>query len=212
VGRLAPDAVMARAFAAIEALFTLGVALGAAVTSPVIALLGGRGALLALGLVGPAAVAMAWPALRALDRRMTKRDADVAVLHQVAVLRSLPAPTIEHLAAGMERVVFGPGAIVFEEGQAGESVYVVTAGHAEVTHAGGHVAQLGPGTCFGELELLRTDLARTATVRAADDAALHVGVLCGDRFVAAVTGFASTAKLAENLLRARLPAAAATTA
>jgi hypothetical protein len=39
--------------------WTLGVAFGAAVTSPVIALLGSRGALLALGVVGPAAVATA---------------------------------------------------------------------------------------------------------------------------------------------------------
>jgi MFS family permease len=206
--RLTPDAVMARAFAALEALWTLGVALGAAVSSPVIVLLGGRGALLVLGLVGPAAVATAWPALRALDRRMAKRDADIAVLHQVAMLRSLSAPAIEHLAAGLERVVFGPGAIVLEDGQAGESVYVVTTGHAEVTHGGSRVAQLGPGSCFGELELLRSDLPRTATVRAADDAALHVGVLGRDRFVAAVTGFASSAKRAENPLRTRLPAVA----
>jgi MFS family permease len=211
LGRLTPDAVMARAFAAIEALWTLGVALGAAVSSPMIALLGGRGALLALGLVGPAAVATAWPALRELDRRMAKRDADIAVLHDVAMLRSLPAPTIEHLAAGLERVVFGPGATVLEGGQAGESVYVVTAGHAEVTHGGGRVAQLGPGSCFGELELPYGDL-RTATVRAAADAALHVGVLGRDRFLAAVTGFASTPKPAENLLRTRRPAAAAAVA
>jgi hypothetical protein len=205
--RLAPDAVMARAFAALEALWTLGVALGAAATWPVVALLGGRGALLALGLVGPAAVATAWPALRALDRRMTKRDADIALLHQVATLRSLPTPTIEQLAAGMERVVFGPGATVLEEGQAGESVYIVTAGHAELTR-GGRVTQLGPGGCFGELELLRSDPPYTATVRAADEAALHVGVLRRDRFAAAVTGLASSTKPAENRLRTTLPAAA----
>jgi hypothetical protein len=40
----------------------------------VIALLGSRGALLALRVGGPAAVATAWPALRALDRRMAGRD------------------------------------------------------------------------------------------------------------------------------------------
>jgi Major Facilitator Superfamily/Cyclic nucleotide-binding domain len=205
--RLAPDAVMARTFAALEALWTLGVALGAAATWPVVALLGGRGALLALGLIGPAAVATAWPALRALDRRMAKRDANIALLHQVATLRSLPTPTIEQLAAGMERVVFGPGATVLEEGQAGESVYIVTAGHAELTR-GGRVIQLGPGGCFGELELLRSDPPYTATVRAADEAALHVGVLRRDRFAAAVAGLASSAKPAENRLRTRLPAVA----
>jgi hypothetical protein len=36
-----------------------------------------------------------------------------------------------------------------------------------------------------------------------------MGVLGRDRFVAAVTGFASSIKPAENLLRVRLPAAAA---
>jgi Cyclic nucleotide-binding domain/Major Facilitator Superfamily len=206
--RLAPDAVMARAFATLEGLFTLGVALGAALTPPAIALLGSRGALLGLGLLGPAAAAAAWPALRALDRRMAKRDADIAVLHQVAMLRSLPMPTIEHLAAGMEHVLFGPGATVLQEGQAGESVYVVTAGHAELS-PGGRVAQLGPGSCFSELELLASDLPHTATVRAPDDGTLHVGVLGRDRFVAAVTGLASSTKPAENLFRTRLPAAAA---
>jgi hypothetical protein len=210
--RLAPDAVMARTFASLEALWTLGVAVGAAVTPLVIALLGSRGALLALGIVGPAAVATAWPALRALDRRMAKRDADIAVLHQVAMLRPLPQSTIEQLAADMQRVVFGPGATVVEEGQAAQSVYVVTAGHAEMTRCGGHVAQLGPGSCFGEIELLRSDLPPTATVRAADDTALHVGVLGRDRFVAAVTAFASSTKPAENLVRVRLPAAAAAAA
>jgi hypothetical protein len=209
IARLTPDAVMARTFAAIEALWTLAVGLGAAVTAPAIALLGIRGALVALGLLGPLAVAMAWTALRALDRRMAKRDVDIELLHQVPVLRPLPQSMIEELAASLERVVFAPGATVFAEGEAGESFYIVTAGHAEVNRGGGHLGQLGPGSCFGELELLRGDLQRTATVRAADDTPLHVGVLARDRFAAAVTAFASSAKLAENLVRDRLPAAAA---
>jgi hypothetical protein len=75
----------------------------------VIALLGSRGALLALGVVGPAAVATAWPALRALDRRMARRDADIELLHQVALRRPLPQSAIEELAASLERVVLAPG-------------------------------------------------------------------------------------------------------
>jgi hypothetical protein len=118
---------MARTFATLEALWTLGVALGAAVTWPVIALLGSRGALLALGVVGPAAVATAWPALRALDRRMARRDADIELRHQVALRRKLPQSTIEALAARLERGVFAPGATVFEEGEAGESFSIVAA-------------------------------------------------------------------------------------
>ena len=142
---------------------------------------------------------------------MAKRDADITVLHQVAMLRSLPTPTIEHLAASMERVVFSPGATVLEEGQAGESVYVVTAGHAELTR-GGRVAQLGPGTCLSELELLTSDLPDTATVRAAANAPLHLGVFDRDRFMAAVTGSASSTRSAERRVQVRLPAAAAAAA
>jgi Cyclic nucleotide-binding domain len=200
---------MARAFAALEALFTLGVALGAAVTPPAIALLGSRGALLALGLIGPAAVATAWPALRALDQRMAKRDADIELLHQVAILRPVPQSTMEHLAVGLERVVFAPGASLFEDGEAGESLYIVTAGHAEITRPGSHVAQLGPGSCFGEIEQLTGDLPRIASARAAADTALHVGVLARDHFAAAATALASSAKLAETVVRVRLPAPAA---
>jgi len=114
--------------------------------SPVIALLGSRGALLALGVVGPAALATAWPALRALGRRMARRNADIELLHQVALQRPLPQSTIEELPASLERVVFAPGATVFEEGEAGESFYIVAAVHAEVTRRGGHVDQLGPGS------------------------------------------------------------------
>src|SRR4051794_7392111 len=57
MARLPPDRVMARVFATFEALLTLAVAVGAAVTAPAVALLGDRGALLVLGLVGPAGVA-----------------------------------------------------------------------------------------------------------------------------------------------------------
>jgi signal-transduction protein with cAMP-binding, CBS, and nucleotidyltransferase domain len=127
-----------------------------------------------------------------------RRDADIELLHQVALRRPLPQSTIEDLAASPERVVFAPGATVFEEGEAGESFYIVAAVHAEVTRRGAHFDQLGPGSYFGETELLRSDLPRTATVRAADDTILHVGVLARERLIAAVTAFASSAKRARS--------------
>jgi CRP-like cAMP-binding protein len=102
------------------------------------------------------------------------RDADIEVLHRVAMLRPLPEPTIEYLASGLERAVYTAGATVFDEGDPGASFYVVTGGRAEVTRGGSPVAKLGPGECFGEIALLRSDLPRTATVRAARDAALRV--------------------------------------
>jgi hypothetical protein len=94
---------------------------------------------------------------------MARRDADIELLHQVALRRPPPQSTIEDLAASPERVVFAAAATVFEEGEAGESFYIVAALHAE---------------------LPRSDLPRTATVRGADDTILHVGVLARERFIA----------------------------
>jgi hypothetical protein len=107
-----------------------------------IALLGSRGALLALRVGGPAAVATAWPALRALDRRMAGRDVTSSCCTRLHS-GPLPQSTIEDVAASLERVVFAPRATVFEEGEAGESFHIVGAGHAQVTRRGGHVGQLG---------------------------------------------------------------------
>jgi hypothetical protein len=73
--RLAQDRVMARVFAAFEGVLTLGVAAGAAATPLAVDLLGTRGALVAIGLAGPLAVATTWPALGRLDVRMLARDA-----------------------------------------------------------------------------------------------------------------------------------------
>jgi MFS family permease len=210
LARLADETVLARMFAAFEAILTFGTAAGALLTPLVIDLVGIRSALVAVGLVAPVAVAARWAALRRLDARMRVRDADIAVLHRVAVLRSLTQSTIEQLAASLQRVVFAPRATVLQDGDATESFYIVTAGRAEVTRRGGHVAQLGPGSCFGEIEPLPGDPPRTATVRATHDTGLHVGVLARDRLVAAVAAFASSAKLAED--PARLPLRAALTA
>ena len=207
LARLADEPVLARTFAAFEAILTLGVAVGALLTPLVIDLVGIRSALVAVGLVAPVAVAARWAALRRLDARMRVRDADIAVLHQVAALRSLPQSTIEQLAASLQRVVFAPGATVLQDG----SFYIVTAGRAAATREGGHIAQLEPGSCFGEMiEPLPSDLPRTATVRATHDTALHLGVLAPDRLLAAVAALASSAKLAEE--PARVPLRAALTA
>jgi hypothetical protein len=94
---------------------------------------------------------------------MARRDADIEL--PAPGCTPAPAAAIDDRGSGRE-----PGAgrlrrrgTVFEEGEAGESFYTVAALHAE---------------------LLRSDLPRTATVRAADDTILHVGVLARECFIA----------------------------
>src|SRR5215211_3432668 len=155
LARLADETVLARMFAAFEAILTLGVAAGGLLAPLVIELLGVRLALLAIGLIAPLAVAASWPALRRLDARISVRDADIEILRGVGMLRVLPAATIEQLGAALEHAEFAPRTAVFEQGERGDRFYVVESGRAEVVRDGRVVATLGRGDCFGEIALLR---------------------------------------------------------
>ena len=93
--RLAHETVSARVFAGVEGIETFGVAAGAALAPVVIELVGIRGALVALGLVGPVSAALAWPRLRRLDVRMRVRDTDVQWLPIAPMPRPLSQATIE---------------------------------------------------------------------------------------------------------------------
>ena len=65
------------------------------------------------------------------------------------------------------------GALIVEEGQEGESFYVIVEGHVEILRDGEVLNTLGPGQFFGEVALLgHTE--RNATVRAATPVRLLV--------------------------------------
>jgi MFS family permease len=88
LARLADESVLARVFAAFEAILTLGIAAGALLTPLVIDLLGIRIALVAVGVVTPLAVIACSAQQRRLDARLRVRDADVELLHHVPMLRA----------------------------------------------------------------------------------------------------------------------------
>ena len=211
LARLADEAVLARMFAAFEAILTIGIAAGALLTPLILELFGIRLALVTVGLVTPIAVVACWAELRRLDARMRVRDADIELLQQVPMLRALPQATIEQLAAALEHAEVPRGSAVFEQGDAGERFYIVEAGSAEVVRDGSIVKTLRRGDCFGEIALLR-ERPRTATVRASDDAPLRVSVLPRNAFLTAVTGYPASTIAGERVVTARLEALAATPA
>lgn len=71
------------------------------------------------------------------------------------------------------------GAVLAEQGTVGREFFVITDGSATATRDGAWLAQLGPGSFFGELALLDGGL-RTATVTA--DTAMTLLVLSRTEF------------------------------
>jgi MFS family permease len=199
--RLTDDAVLARTFAAFEAIITLGVGAGAIVTPLVIDAVGIRLALVLIGLLAPVAVLAAWRTLHALDDRVRVQDTDIALLQRVPMLRALPEATIEQLAAGLTRSSLPPGELVFAEGDHGDDFYVIEQGEAEVVGDGRLIGTIGPGDGFGEIALLRA-CQRTASVRAVTS--LTLCAVSRDGFVAAVVGYSRSMTAADELIAGHL--------
>jgi len=204
--RLMPDEVLARVFGALESLVALAVGLGSILTPLLIHLFGIRGALVAIGLLTPAVAAFAWSRLVRVDEGLGAQADVIDRLRQVTMLRPLPISTIEHLARSVREESVEPGKTVIEQGQVGESFYVIIAGEVEVTANGRLLRVLSDGGSFGEIALLR-DVPRTTTVRARTPLALYE--LDRRHFVPIVSGYSESAAEAETVVETRLAASAA---
>jgi CRP/FNR family transcriptional regulator len=105
------------------------------------------------------------------------------LLARVPVFAMLGEDDLRRIAEVAVPRRFDPGEVVFREGDASDTCYVVRGGHCRAVreHAGGRtitLATFGPGEIFGELAMFEEER-RSATVEAVDE--LHVvGVLGGD--------------------------------
>jgi MFS family permease len=199
--RLAPDAVLARAFGVFEALVALGVGLGSVLAPALLTALGVRGALVATGVVLPVLALLCGPRLVALDLRLGVREAEIAVLRDVPVLRQLPVPSIEQLARRLRQATVPAGTAIVRQGEPGDAYFVLASGRAEVVGDGTVVGTLGPGDGFGEIALLH-DVLRTATVRACSE--VTVFELERGDFLDAVAGFNPSADAVRDVVAGHL--------
>ena len=166
--RLVPDHVLGRVLGTAEMIWTVTVALASIATPFFIEVSNLRITLVVAGGALPLSALLCWRALARVDAVAQVHAADVAVLQAVPMLRPLPVPAIEHLAAVARDSRVPSGEFVFSEGDAGERFYIIVEGEAEVTVAGVVVRQLAAGDSFGEIALLRP-VPRTASVRALSD-------------------------------------------
>lgn len=107
-------------------------------------------------------VATPWP----LEERME-------MLRGVELLQGLDESTLTELAQGMRVREWGAGERVVQQGEPGETFYVVAKGTLTVMHStqSGILSRLKPGDCFGEASLLTGD-PRSANVDAVEDVVL----------------------------------------
>jgi MFS family permease len=203
--RLVPDGVLARVMGAFESLVALTVALGSLATPFAIDLLGIRGALVAIGLIAPVSVAIAWRRLRAIDVSIEHRDSEIEVLKKVRMFRPLPMAAIDGLAVHLDHAQFPAGQEIFHQGDPGDRFYVIANGSADVIGDGRLVTTIGPGDGFGEIALLR-DTVRTTSIRARTPLELYT--LDRDHFLAAIGDYRSSSDEADALVRSRLTALA----
>ena len=190
IGRLAPDEVLARVFGVLESMVAVFVGIGGVVASSLIGWFGIQAALIAIGLLCPVLAVASWWRLRRLDRSVAVLDLDIGLLRRVAMLDTLPLPSIEQLARGLEPVAVPSGATVFAQGDRGDRYYVIESGEVDVIHDGDVVASLGPGEGFGEIALLRPT-GRLASVVARSD--LRLQALASERFLPVVLGYTPSA-------------------
>jgi MFS family permease len=206
--RTVVDEVLARAFGVLDSLLLAGVAVGSILAPLVVAGLGARGALAATGALLPILIVVSWRQLQAMDEAAVIPEHEVALLRAIPIFAPLPEATVEHLASRLARLRVQSGDTVIRQGDPGDRFYVVGDGELEASVDSRVATELGPGSYFGEIALLR-DVPRTATVTARSDSDLYA--LERDDFLAAVTGHSDSAEAAEAVVLSRLSPTRAST-
>jgi small-conductance mechanosensitive channel/CRP-like cAMP-binding protein len=105
-------------------------------------------------------------------RSTRTREMDLQLLASQPLFSSLDKVQMDRLALGSRRIRFGKGERIICQGDAGNSMFVLATGAAEVQVAregrSQTVGNLVAGDCFGEISLL-TGEPRSATIRATLD-------------------------------------------
>jgi hypothetical protein len=93
------------------------------------------------------------------------------ILKSSEIFGSLPAENLAALSAVTTEVRLPAGAVLFREGEPGDSLYLVTSGRVHIVKGGSKIAVVAKGTCFGEMAVLDQS-PRSADAIIGDEAAV----------------------------------------
>ena len=198
------DEVLARVFGILEGLMMAALAFGSILVPVVVAIVGLEWAVIVFAALLPVLLAVAWPQLRALDRRASVPVREISLLRGLQLFETLDPPAIEALGRASTWRSVPAGATIIREGDPGDTFFALESGKVTVSRGGTLVRELtGPGSGFGEIALLR-DVPRTATVTSVSD--VVVLELARAPFLAAVTGHPVIAAQANEAVETLLEA------
>lgn len=195
-------------FSMFEGVAGFGLVTGSLLAPVLLAAFGTNGALAVTGSILPIAALVIYGFIGREDKVSVVDEDLVKLVRSVDVFSALPLTAVERLAAGMTPLVAAPGEVLMREGEPGETFVILAAGEVEVSVRGESIQQLGPGSGFGEIALLRRS-PRTATVAALTEVTGYE--IDAATFSCAVSGPASTA-VSEQIAAANLRRGAALSA
>lgn len=114
------------------------------------------------------------------------------ILKKIPFFADLSEEDLNLIRANVKMDYFPEGHVIFEEGDAGDIMYIIKRGKVQVLRENSIVAELGDGAFFGEMALV-SDVPRNATVKTLSD--VEVLTLSSDNFKSLVNNNPSIASM-----------------
>ena len=130
--RVSPADVLGRVFGMLEAIIMAGLALGALVIPPLIALGGAKAAVVGCGVLIVAVLVLGLRALVRIDRSAKVPIVEISLLRITPLFATLPPVQLEGVAHALEPVEASAGTTIIHQGDEGDRYYAIASGEVEV--------------------------------------------------------------------------------
>ena len=200
IQRLVDDRLLGRVFGVMYMGVIATVGLGSILAPLLINALGLRPALALSGLLLPAIAVAVYRWIGVADKRTVVPSARLDLIAAFPLFAPMPPLSLEKLARSATDLHVAAGTTLINQGEHGDTFYLLTDGTLTVTADTRLLGRLSAGDGFGEIALLR-NVPRTATIKAQTDATLLV--IHRADFLAAILGSPESTTTANSLIAAR---------